>query len=59
MPWLKQWHNDLDPTYGTRMGDYFQDFVAAEAREAGLTLDTVRAWTPTATAKRGRRRSGG
>ena len=59
VPWLKQWHNDLDPTYGTRMGDYFQDFVAAEAREAGLTLDTVRAWTPAATTKRGRRKGGG
>ena len=56
LPWLKQWHNDLDPTHGVRLGDYFADFVAEEARTLGLTLDQVRAWTPPARATRGRRR---
>ena len=26
LPWLKQWHNDVDPEFGTRMGDYFEGF---------------------------------
>jgi hypothetical protein len=43
--WLKQWHNDLDSTHGVRMGDYFADFAAEEARELGLTPDQIRGWT--------------
>ena len=28
VPWLKQWHNDLDAAFdGLRMGDYFENFV--------------------------------
>lgn len=59
MPWLKQWHNDYDPEHATRMGDYFEGFVADEARSLGLTLDDLRAWKPAAAAaRRGRRRVG-
>jgi hypothetical protein len=31
VPWLKQWHNDLDPTYGQRLGDFYESFVRTEA----------------------------
>ncbi len=49
VPWVKQWHNDPDPAFGgTRMGDYFADFVAEEARELALTPDQIRAWVPPA-----------
>jgi len=24
IPWLKQWHNDMDPEYGERMGDFYE-----------------------------------
>jgi hypothetical protein len=49
VPWVKQWHNDPDPAFGgTRMGDYFADFVAEEARELQLTPDEIRAWVPPA-----------
>lgn len=46
IPWLKQWHNDLDPAYGTRMGDYFENYLAEEAKALGLTVAEVKAWTP-------------
>lgn len=56
VPWLQQWHNALDPEYGLRMGDYFADFVAQEARSLGCTLDDLRAWKPAVVAgKRGRK----
>ena len=56
VPWLKQWHNDYDAEHATRMGDYFESFVADEARGMGLTLDALRAWRPAvAPARRGRR----
>lgn len=56
LPWLVQWHNEVDPTYGERMGDYYCGFVAEEARTLGLTLDDLRNWVPTkVAAKRGRK----
>jgi hypothetical protein len=46
VPWLKQWHNDRDPATGQRLGDYFEAFVAEEARSLGITLDALRALEP-------------
>lgn len=61
IPWLKQWHNDLDPAFGTRMGDYFENYLAEEAKALGLTVAEVMAWTPPERPHRrgGRRRSTG
>ncbi|MGF6858479.1 BREX-2 system adenine-specific DNA-methyltransferase PglX [Paraburkholderia sp. CI3] len=57
VPWLKQWHNEIDPTFGERMGDYYAGFLADQARELGYTLDDLRAWKPAAAAaRRGRRK---
>jgi len=59
IPWLKQWHNAIDPQYGVGMGDYFNDFLHEEARALNLTLDQIRAWTPPARKNsRSRRRAG-
>ncbi len=55
IPWLKQWHNDLDPEYGERMGDYYGSFLLEELRQLGVPRDSLPGWRPTATT-RGRRR---
>ena len=56
VPWLEQWHNEIDPAYGERMGTYYRGFVSEEARALGFTLDDLRAWKPAAGAiKRGRK----
>ena len=58
VPWLIQWHNEVDPQFGERMGSYYQGFVADEARAAGFTLDDLRAWKPAEPAnKRGRKKA--
>ncbi|NEQ34613.1 MAG: SAM-dependent methyltransferase, partial [Leptolyngbya sp. SIO4C5] len=54
LPWLKQWHNDLDPDYGLKMGDYYAGFIDDEARQMGLTLEAVQIWDPPK--KKGKRR---
>jgi hypothetical protein len=59
LPWLKQWHNDVDPEFGLPMGDYFEGFLQEEARNLGLTLDTIRAWQPPQRTGRARRRAKG
>ncbi|WP_090571633.1 DUF7008 domain-containing protein [Belnapia rosea] len=56
VPWLRQWHNDIDAETGLRMGEYFASFIEEEARERGLTIDELRSWTPPAPARRTRAR---
>ncbi|TDH61147.1 BREX-2 system adenine-specific DNA-methyltransferase PglX [Dankookia rubra] len=56
VPWLRQWHNAIDPETGLRMGEYFAEFVGDEARSLGLTLAELRAWTPPAPTRRPRGR---
>jgi hypothetical protein len=58
LPWLEQWHNEIDPAYGERMGSYYRGFVGEEARALGCTLDELRGWKPAAApVRRGRLRS--
>jgi hypothetical protein len=57
IPWLKQWHNGIDQTYGIGMGDYFAGFVDEEARALGFTVDDLRAWQPPAERMVRRRRA--
>jgi len=58
LPWLEQWHNEIDPAYGERMGAYYRGFVDEEARALGFTLEDLRGWKPVAApARRGRRRT--
>ncbi|MFP4061721.1 MAG: DUF7008 domain-containing protein [Halochromatium sp.] len=55
MPWLKQWHNALDPEFGERLGDYYEGFLLEELRQLELARDERLAWKPAA-ARRGRGR---
>ncbi len=41
VPWVKQWHNELDPQFGIRFGDYLEGFVAQEASALGVGLEAV------------------
>ena len=52
LPWLHQWHNEIDPAYGERMGTYYKGFVAEEARALGFTLDSLKGWSPPAVSAR-------
>ena len=54
LPWLKQWHNEVDPEFGVPMGDYFEGFLQEESRNLGLTLDEIRAWQPPQRSRRSR-----
>jgi hypothetical protein len=37
IPWLLQWHNQLDPEFQLKIGDYFRTFIDEEARRLHLT----------------------
>ena len=42
IPWLRQWHNDLDPALGVRLGDYFLSYLEDELRRLGRTAVDLR-----------------
>jgi hypothetical protein len=60
IPWLKQWHNDINPEFNERMGDFFDVFLQGQLQQHGLTRDDLERWTPPTirhVRRQGRRRS--
>ena len=50
LPWLKQWHNDIDPAYNHRLGDFYEIFLHSQLSHLEITTDDLHAWvSPTAT----------
>lgn len=48
LPWIHQWHPEIDPEFGETAGQSFQTMLESDAHELGLTLDDIRAWVPPA-----------
>lgn len=46
LPWIHQWHPEIDPEYNETAGTSFQTLLESEAQELGLTLEDIRNWTP-------------
>ena len=46
LPWLKQWHNDIDPEYNERLGDFYETFVQSQLAHFGLAQDDLQQWAP-------------
>jgi hypothetical protein len=46
LPWIHQWHPEVDKEFGETAGRSFQTMLEHDAHELGLTLDDVRQWTP-------------
>lgn len=57
MPWVRQWHDEVDPTYGVNMADFCVEQLRDRAAQVGQTLVQLHAWRP-ATPTRGRRPKG-
>src|ERR1044072_4478826 len=39
LPWIHQWHPEVDPEFGETAGQSFQHMLEADAHELGLTMD--------------------
>jgi hypothetical protein len=54
--WLKQWHDDVDPEMGLKLGTYFSEFAEAQCQELGFSTQEVLSWqsagTPTGRKKK-------
>ncbi|TVR43182.1 MAG: BREX-2 system adenine-specific DNA-methyltransferase PglX [Planctomycetota bacterium] len=51
IPWLKQWHNELDPTYGLKLGDYFAEHLRGECQSLDIPQTTLKSWQPPTTTR--------
>lgn len=53
-PWVRQWHNEIDPEYGESVADAIDDELTARLNEHHLTVTDLTKWRPEQ-ARRGRR----
>lgn len=58
VPWLLQWHNDVDPVHGDRPGETYAGWLDTELQAQGLTRDDLRSWEPPLAPRRGGRKAG-
>ncbi|MDN6281832.1 MAG: BREX-2 system adenine-specific DNA-methyltransferase PglX [Corynebacterium sp.] len=53
LPWVRQWHNEIDPQLNLRFGDYLTSQLEEAVRGLGILIDDLDKYAPTP-AKRGR-----
>jgi len=46
LPWIHQWHPEIDPEFGDTAGQSYQNLLENDAHELGLTLNDIRNWQP-------------
>ena len=52
LPWIHQWHPEIDKEFGETAGQSYQTMLEHDAHELGLTLEEIRNWQPPAKAKK-------
>jgi hypothetical protein len=55
LPWVKQWHREVDPVYGQSPADVIMGYLQSQQVRYGLSEKILRSWRP-ARSKRGRPR---
>ena len=53
LPWIHQWHHEIDPEFGDTAGQSYQTMLEHDAHELGLTIEEIRNWEPPKTTKKG------
>lgn len=46
MPWVTQWHGQIDPAFGSSPAEVYQGFLDAQLVELGVTTAGLTAWRP-------------
>jgi N-6 DNA Methylase len=54
-PWVRQWHNEIDPEYGESVADTVDAELTSRLNEHHLTVTNLTSWRPVQPARRGRR----
>ncbi|MEV4372946.1 BREX-2 system adenine-specific DNA-methyltransferase PglX [Nonomuraea sp. NPDC049637] len=56
LPWVKQWHADIDPDHGDSWANALSGYLEGQQLRYALTDDNLKAWRPAATG-RGRKKA--
>jgi hypothetical protein len=54
LPWVAQWHPDVDPEFGVRPAEAYTAFLDEQLVQLGLTRDKLTGWDPPARTTRKR-----
>ena len=54
MPWVRQWHSEVDPAFGQSPAEAYDAYLTSERESRNLTEAALRTWRPPQ-AQRGRR----
>jgi hypothetical protein len=46
LPWVKQWHGEIDPTFGQSPADAFTTYLEGRQRDLGLSDEALKDWRP-------------
>jgi hypothetical protein len=46
MPWVRQWHGEIDPAFGQSPAEAYDAYLTSERESRNLTEDALRAWQP-------------
>ena len=46
MPWVRQWHHEVDPAYGQSPAEAYDAYLTTERESRHLTEAALRTWTP-------------
>jgi hypothetical protein len=46
LPWVKQWHGEIDPTFGQSPADAFTTYLEGRQRDLGLSAEALKDWRP-------------
>jgi hypothetical protein len=58
LPWIHQWHPEIDKEFGETAGKSYQTMLEHDAHELGLTLEDIRTWQPPAKVGKGKAKAG-
>lgn len=56
MPWVRQWHGEVNPDFGMSYADSYDGYLTTQRESRSLTEDNLRNWTPASFARGGRKR---
>ena len=45
MPWVRQWHGEVNPAFGQSYADAYDGYLTAQRESRSLTEDDLRTWT--------------
>ncbi|MBX6767640.1 MAG: SAM-dependent methyltransferase, partial [Actinomadura rubrobrunea] len=46
LPWVRQWHGEVDPAFGMSPAEAFTAYVEAKQAEYGISDEDLRSWRP-------------